>query len=138
MANITRKEFLGQIGLGAAALIIPACLGACKKNNTTAPTTITADFTVNVNSGPLATNGGYIVQSGVIVARTSSGAFLAVAAACTHAGSTIQYSSSSNSFNCPSHGAKFDTTGNVVNGPATTALQKFNTSLSGTILHVYS
>jgi cytochrome b6-f complex iron-sulfur subunit len=137
---MTRKEFISQVGVGAATLFIPACLSglaACQKSSNSAQGP-TVDFNVSIASGPLASNGGYIVQNGVIVARTNSGAFIAVAAACTHQGSTVAYYSSSNNFICPSHGAQFDTSGNVTAGPAQTALKKYNTSLSGTSLRVYS
>ncbi|HXB39525.1 MAG TPA: Rieske (2Fe-2S) protein [Bacteroidia bacterium] len=133
---MTRKEFIAQVGGGSAALFFVACAASCKKKSSSSPQGPTVNFTVNVSSGPLATNGGSLVQSGVIVARTLSGGFIAVAAACTHQGVTINYVSGSNSFSCPGHGATFDSGGNVTGGPAPTALKKYNTSLSGNILTV--
>ena len=132
---MTRKEFIAQVGGGSAALFFVACAAGCKKKSS-GPSGPTVNFTVNVASGPLATNGGSMVQQGVIIGRTMSGSFIAVAAACTHQGSTINYVSGSNSFSCPAHGAQFDSGGNVTAGPATTALKKYNTSLSGTTLTV--
>jgi cytochrome b6-f complex iron-sulfur subunit len=135
---MTRKEFIAQVGGGAAGLFFVACAASCKKKSTTSsaqgPSNV--NFTVDVSTGPLAANGGYIIQSGVIVGRTSSGSFVAIAAACTHQGSSLQYSASANKFICPSHGAQFDTSGNVTQGPATVAEKKYNTSLSGTTLTV--
>ena len=133
MKTITRKEFIEQIGGGAAALIFAACAGSCKKSSTAA----SVNFTVDVTTGPLATKGGYLLQSGVIVARTTSNTFVAVSATCTHQGGTLGFSSS-NTFVCPLHGATFDTNGNVISGPAPSAVQKFNTTLSGSSLRVYS
>jgi cytochrome b6-f complex iron-sulfur subunit len=133
MKTISRKEFIEQVGVGAAVLFVAACAGSCKKTSTA-----TVNFTVDVSTGALATNGGYLIQSGVIVARTSTGSFVAVSATCTHAGGQLGYNSSSNIFQCPLHGATFNTSGAVTNGPATTNLQKFNTSLSGNSLRVYS
>jgi cytochrome b6-f complex iron-sulfur subunit len=133
MKTLSRKEFIEQVGGGAAALIFAACAGSCKKKSTTT----SVDFTLNVASGTLATNGGYLVQNNVIVARTTSGSFIAVSAICTHQGGTLGFSSS-NTFVCPLHGATFDTSGNVISGPAPTAVQKFNTTLSGNSLRVYS
>lgn len=133
-----RKEFFSQIGVGAAALLVPACLGSltgCSKS-VSAPTNV--DFTIDVSTGSLATNGGYLVQNGVLIARTTSGSFLAVSAACTHEGTNVKYVSSSNSFTCPNHNAKFNSTGAVTQGPATTSLTKYNTTLTGTSLRVYS
>ena len=136
---MTRKEFIAQVGGGAAGLFFVACTASCKKKNTTptppqGPSNV--NFTVNVSTGPLAVKGGYLVQSGVIVAHTLAGTYIAIAAACTHQGFDIQYSGSANVFNCPAHGAQFDPNGNVLQGPASVAEKKYNTSLSGNILTV--
>ena len=133
MKTISRKEFIEQVGVGAAVLFVAACAGSCKKTSTA-----TVNFTVDVSTGALATNGGSLVQSGVIVARNTSGTFIEVSDTCTHAGGQLGYNSSSNIFQCPVHGATFSASGAVTNGPATTNLQKFNTSLSGNSLRVYS
>jgi len=98
----------------------------------------TKDFTVDVSSGSLATNGGFMVSNGVIIARTNSGSFLAVAAACTHEGTNINYNPSGNNFICPNHGAQFDSTGNVTQGPASNNLTRYNTTLTGNSLRVFS
>lgn len=136
MKTISRKEFIEQVGIGSALLMFAACAGACKKTST-ASSTSSVNFTVNISSGALSAAGGYLIQSGVIVARTTSNAFVAVSATCTHQGGTLGFTGS-NIFSCPVHGATFDTSGNVLSGPATTALQKFNTTLSGNSLRVYS
>ncbi len=132
-----RKNFLAQVGMGAAALLVPACMGglsSCKKTDTNP----TKDFTVDVSSGSLANNGGFMVSNGVIIARTNSGSFLAVAAACTHEGTNINYNPSGNNFICPNHGAQFDSTGNVTQGPASNNLTRYNTTLTGNSLRVFS
>ena len=135
MKTITRKEFIDQVGIGAALLFVASCAGSCKKK-AQGPSGV--NFTIDISTGALSTNGGYLVQSGVIVARTNTGAFMAVASTCTHQGGTLNYSASSNQFVCPLHGATFNSTGGVVTGPASTAVQKYNTSLSGNSLHVFS
>jgi cytochrome b6-f complex iron-sulfur subunit len=136
-----RKEFIKQVGAGAAVLLVPACLSSlsgCSGKDATpsAPTNI--DFTVDVSTGSLSVNGGSMVKDGVIVARTSAGGFLAVSAACTHEGTQIQYQSSPNNFRCPNHGSTFNSTGQVTLGPATRSLAQYNTSLTGTSLRVFS
>ena len=122
------------------AVALPFCLGAlqgCSQNDPIpAPTNV--DLTIDVSSGALSQNGGYLVKSGLIIARTLSGDFLAVSAACTHEGTTVQYRSAQNNFTCPSHGASFSSTGKVTNGPARKSLAVYNTELSGTTLHVFS
>lgn len=135
---MNRKEFLSKVGFGVAAVMIPACitgLSGCKKTDS-GPTNV--DFTIDISTGALSANGGYVVKNGVIVARTNSGTFLAVAAACTHEGSTINFNASGNKFVCPNHGAQFNSNGSVTKGPANTNLKQYNTSLSGTSLRIFS
>lgn len=136
-----RKEFLSTLGLGAVALACAYCLDGCKPldNPITAPTNV--DFTLDLTNpanAALSTKGGYLYQSGVIVARTANGTYVAVSQTCTHAGGTVQYVVATNRFYCPSHGSNFATDGSVVNGPATSPLTHYTTTLTGTSLRVHS
>jgi thiosulfate dehydrogenase [quinone] large subunit len=48
----------------------------------------------------------------------AAGTFVAFSAVCTHAGCTVQFSSSSMAFVCPCHGGTYDArTGKVLGGP---------------------
>ncbi len=134
-----RKEFLSLIGIAAGGAAVAACFGGCKKE-TTAPS-INVDFTLDLTApanSALQTNGGYLVTHQVIVARTLSGAYISVAAACTHEGQTVDYQSGSHKFHCSRHGATFSESGSVLSGPPNSPLQQMHTSLNGTSLHVYS
>jgi cytochrome b6-f complex iron-sulfur subunit len=141
---MNRKDFFARVGFGAAALLVPACIAglatSCsdddKGNVTPAPTGV--NFTIDTSSGSLSTNGGFITQNGIVVARTNSGSFIAVSASCPHAGTNVNYVSSNNSFHCPNHGANFNNAGEVKQGPATSNLRQYNTMLTGTTLRVYS
>jgi cytochrome b6-f complex iron-sulfur subunit len=138
---MNRKEFLSTLGLGAAAVACSYCLNGCSplNNPITAPTNV--DFTLDLMApanAALKTNGGYLYNGGIIVARTVSGTYVAVSQICTHAGGTVQYVSNANSFYCPNHGSSFATNGSVINGPATSSLTAYHTSLTGTSLRVYS
>jgi cytochrome b6-f complex iron-sulfur subunit len=138
-----RKDFLSQVGVGAAAFLAPICLGGiagCGKssNDSTPSAPSNVDFTLDVSSGALASNGGFLVSQGILVARTNAGAFLAVSAACTHEGTSVTYNAANNNFVCPNHGAKFSSTGMVTLGPATTNLKSYNTSLTNSTLRIYS
>jgi cytochrome b6-f complex iron-sulfur subunit len=127
-----RKEFLSQVGFGVAALLLPACISTltgCSSNDVAPTTPTNVDFTIDISSGPLATNGGFLVSNRIIVA---------VSAICTHEGTTIQYQSGSNNFRCPNHGATFSSTGQVTNGPANRPLTQYKTELTGTSLRVFS
>jgi len=139
---MTRKDFFASVGFGAAAVLIPACFGglvtSCSKddNGSSAPTNI--DFTLDISTGTLAVNGGHLVHQGVLVARTMSGTFIAVSAACTHQGTTVNYSSAGNNFICPNHGAVFNSSGVVTQGPASSNLAQYNTTLTVNSLRIYS
>jgi cytochrome b6-f complex iron-sulfur subunit len=139
---MTRKEFFASVGFGAAAVLIPSCIGglvtSCSKDDkgSTAPTNV--NFTLDISTGTLAVNGGHLVYQGVLVARTMSGAFIAVSAGCTHQGTTVNYSSAGNNFICPNHGAVFSSNGAVTQGPASTNLAQYNTALTGNSLRVFS
>ena len=134
---MNRKQFLSLLTMGAATAAISTSLVSCAKTSM-APTNV--DFTIDLNSSayaPLKTNGGSIYNNGVIVARSKSGTFLAYSQYCTHAGCTVNFDGTSD-FICYCHGSVFDSNGNVLQGPAFSALTKYNTQLTGTMLHVYS
>lgn len=146
---MNRKEFFARVGFGAASVLVPACVagiaascsssdGSKTNSGGTNPPPTGVDFSVDVSSGSLATNGGFMVQNGIVIARTTSGIFLAVSAACTHQGTNVNYNSNSNSFICPNHGAQFSSTGVVTQGPAASNLTQYKTALTGNTLRVYS
>lgn len=134
-----RKEFLATFGLGAVGLL---CLGGCKSDENSiidAPTNV--DFTLDLTSpanAALNTNGGYVYNAGVVVARTTAGAFVAVSQRCTHQGTTVVFEAGNNRFHCPNHGSNFATNGSVINGPAERTLTTYRTELNGTSLRVFS
>ncbi len=139
-----RKEFLSAIGLSTGALVFASCLGGCNKsstdsnsgNVTPAPSVdFTLDLTLAANA-PLLSNGGYIYSNGVIVAKTTTGSFIAVSKACTHQGTDVQYTNT-NQFYCPNHGAIFSASGGVVSGPVTTGLKSYSTALNGNMLRIF-
>ncbi len=135
-----RKEFLSTLGFTAAGVICAQCLSGCSMPTDFAgPTNV--DFTLDLTSATyhaLTVPGGSIYKGGVVVAHTNGGAYVAVSQACTHAGVTIDFDAAGNRFHCSSHGSNFALDGSVINGPAGTPLSRYNTSLSGTSLRVYS
>jgi len=138
---MTRNDFLKSLGLSTAAIAFISWFGGCKTDSgvTDAPTNV--DFTLNLddpaNNG-LKTNGGYIYKNGIIVARTTSGTYVALSMVCTHAGSTVYYDAGGNRLHCPNHGSNFATDGTVINGPASNPLATYHTTLAGSSLRVYS
>lgn len=144
---MTRKEFFERVGFGAATVLVPACIAgfatSCSSDGSssmggtsTPPPTATSNFTVDTSTGALASNGGFIVVNGIIIARTNTGTFLAVSSTCTHEGVTVNYNSGANQFVCPRHNSQFSSNGTVVSGPAPSNLRQYQTTLSGTTLTV--
>jgi thiosulfate dehydrogenase (quinone) large subunit len=56
------------------------------------------------------------------VVQPTAGRYAAFSAICPHAGCRVQYSGRDGEFVCPCHGARFDRTGSVLQGPATRSL----------------
>jgi cytochrome b6-f complex iron-sulfur subunit len=137
-----RKEFLALVGIAAGGAFVTACLGGCRKeDDDDAPSNQQKDFTLDLNAADnaaLRNNGGFVVTQGVIVARTNAGDYIAVSSTCTHQGSTVGFQAATNRFRCPNHGAEFNADGSVARSPATTGLQRFNTTLNGNSLRIFS
>jgi cytochrome b6-f complex iron-sulfur subunit len=148
----SRREFFRQTcqtaTLGALAVLLQAC-GASNPagpsssastlpilNGTTGQGVVTLSIDA---SSPLATVGGVaFVQAGgtsLLVGRTSQDGFTALSAICTHQGCQISgYSGSA--YVCPCHGSRFSPSGQVLNGPASTALRSYSTQFASPVLTI--
>lgn len=137
-----RKDFLITVGKGAALAGLVYCVG-CSPNNSDSPIAaptnidITLDLTLHANQ-PLNSVGGSIVNGEIVIGRVSTTSFVAISAACTHQGTTVEFQLPQNQFFCPNHGSTFALDGSVTQGPAQKSLTKYNTSLNGTNLRIYS
>jgi len=139
--TMERKEFLSLIGIGTASIVFSSCFEGCSPEDQVAAPPSNIDFTLDLTNSAyssLNTDGGYIYKSGLIVARTLSGLYVAVSAACTHEGTNVKFEGSNNRFHCPTHNSNFSTSGTVLSGPANKSLKQYHTSLNGTSLRVYS
>jgi Rieske Fe-S protein len=79
-----------------------------------------------------------LVQAGnnnVLVTRTGENSFNAFTAICTHEQCTVT-GFQSGVFVCPCHGSQYNTNGQVQQGPATRALQRFNTQFTNNVLTI--
>ena len=77
---------------------------------------------------------GAIVQDGShkwAVYRDDQGELHAVSAKCTHLGCVVHFNSAERSWDCPCHGSRFDTNGEVLHGPASTPLAIVNLTKQG-------
>jgi cytochrome b6-f complex iron-sulfur subunit len=134
-----REEFLKQLSTAALLTCAGCGLYACSSEDDPAPANV--DLTLDLTSSQysaLNTVGGSITTNGIIVARLSAAEFVALSRACTHQGTPVNYRSSQNDFYCSNHGSRFSTAGAVLEGPATRALTKYNTELTGNSLRVFS
>jgi cytochrome b6-f complex iron-sulfur subunit len=136
---MNREEFIKQLGVAALLTCTGSSILGCSSQADPAPSN--ADFTLDLTSSQYAalnTVGGSVAANGIIIARLSTTEFVALSRACTHEGTAVNFRSSQNDFLCPNHGARFSTTGSVLEGPARSALKKYNTTLTGTSLRVFS
>ena len=148
-----RKDFIEQVGLSAASVLIFGCMQACSKSDSPTPakptgstnnnTTKPVDFTIIITANPytsLNTAGGFYIDktNNIIIARTLTNEFIAVSSLCTHQQVTIDFEPSNNKFSCSAHGSVFSTTGAVLNGPAASPLKQYKTTLTGNSLRVFA
>lgn len=141
--QISRGQFLKDLGLGGAALMAFYCLGgvsACKSSSDPTPSTTTGnnntntgiDFTLDLTSADykgLKTAGGFVYKDDIIIAN-ANGTYVALSKVCTHQGTTVSYRSTSNDMYCSSHGSQFNVDGSVKTGPAASGLKVYKTTLS--------
>ncbi len=132
--DFVKKSVILACGVAGAS----AFLEACSKQSPSTPSAPNVNFTIDISSSQynaLQTNGGFVYSNSLIIARDSKGSFIALYDVCPHAGCTIEFNSK-NQFPCPCHGSLFDEGGNVITGPATSGVKKYNTSLNGNILTI--
>ena len=68
-------------------------------------------------------------------ARTTQDGFVALTATCTHEGCTIT-GYQSQTYTCPCHGSQYNTSGQVLKGPAPRALTQFASQFANGILTI--
>ncbi len=84
----------------------------------------------------LLTVGGYVIQSTIVVARTTANTFAAVTQTCTHQPKN-KVIFSQGEFYCTDHGARFSLTGQPLNSVTRTAIAVYSTATDGKTLVVY-
>jgi glycine/D-amino acid oxidase-like deaminating enzyme/nitrite reductase/ring-hydroxylating ferredoxin subunit len=75
----------------------------------------------------LAPDEGGVIGSGLAqraVYRDAAGELHALSARCTHLGCIVSWNAAERSWDCPCHGSRFDTDGEVVQGPAVKPLRR--------------
>jgi Rieske Fe-S protein len=136
-----RREFLSQATLAAVSTLLAGCAGGGDgsfaprpPNQEPPPGTGGGSLVVTVSAHPALGSVGGIAAVGslgnkpVAVVRTGASTYTALSRICTHAGCDVNITGSG--FSCPCHGSQFDATGQATQGPAESALQRFNVSVS--------
>lgn len=130
---ISRKDFLKNLGLGSAALWAVYCtstLTSCKNENIVVPDV--SQFTLNLEdaiNANLKINGGYVIKNDVVIAKTMTGAYVAVTLICSHQQLKQIIFTKNNEFYCTAHEAKYDTMGKGLNQNGSNGLKIYPTML---------
>jgi nitrite reductase/ring-hydroxylating ferredoxin subunit len=97
---------------------------------------LTIDLT-STAAAALKTVGGYLAQSGTVVAQTSAGVYIAVTQTCSHEPrKNIIFNKTE--FYCTVHGARFDLTGRGKNSFGSGGIAVYKTATDGKTLVVYT
>jgi cytochrome b6-f complex iron-sulfur subunit len=118
-------------GGGGGSVPQLSTVGGTISGNTVTVSNVSGTALANVGSAALVQAG----SSNILVIQTAQGAFSAFTGICTHEGNIINGFQNSN-FVCPAHGSRFSTSGTVVQGPATRALQQFQTQFTNNVLTI--
>ena len=70
------------------------------------------------------------------IVRLDDGGLLALSCKCTHLGCTVPWVEKEKRFLCPCHASAYDITGNVINSPATRALDIFPVVIENNVVRV--
>ena len=143
--QMKRGEFLRNLGLSSAALMSFYCMGtltSCSSKDDPAPATTTpgagaVNFSLdltNASFSKLKTDGQFVYQDNIIVARVKGGTYVALSKVCTHAGVDVQYRLAQDDFWCSpqngGHGSEYATSGSVQVGPAAQSLKMYKAVIS--------
>lgn len=140
-----RRSVIRNVAWGGATLFfVPALLPSCEKDQT-APDGNNGDNNGGGNElvidltdpdfSALTAVGGSMVIDDIIIIHTGDG-FVALSSVCTHQGCQVAYNPNSGNLPCPCHGSIFSITGSVLNGPASSPLEKYNVDQEGDILTI--
>ena len=142
--GINRKQFLSKLGLGTGAIMATYCLGSLSSCDDEDDDYIGGEVNFTLDLDESAYNalnavGGYVRINKVVIAAVSEGTFVAVTQICSHQGAeNVTFRPLNNDFYCTQHGAIFDLEGKGLNSNGSKGILIYNTSLSGTLLRVYS
>jgi cytochrome b6-f complex iron-sulfur subunit len=119
---LSRRAFLTKSTLamaGVAAVAAGCGDGDIGGSGVTEP--LPAGLTLKVSTVPALATVGVLTfvpsEPRVAVKRIGATSFLALSTTCTHEGTRLDIVNNALSFECPNHGSRFDSDGNVTRGP---------------------
>jgi cytochrome b6-f complex iron-sulfur subunit len=156
--SVSRKQFLRTAGSAALFAALGISFSSCSVNDATTdpgpsnptPTqppnsnaitvqgnTITIDLSHSTTSN-LKNQGQWLLisQATTIVVNVDGTTIRAFTSVCTHAGCATNWQFDSSRFTCTCHGSQFNTSGQVVRGPATANLAEFSVTRNGDTLTI--
>ena len=134
-----RREFFEKFGIGAAMALAVGCAQSCADSTTpSGPIDFTIDLSQSAYS-KLLTKGNYVVVNSCVVVYATDGKYYAATVICSHEGERqVGYDAQNDTYYCSAHGARYSKSGSGLNSTGRNGLTIYNTSLSGTVLRVYS
>src|SRR5262245_12116774 len=149
MAGTSRRRFCAEACRGAVACAVfanawPAQAAIRARGEPTRLPIVKGEamgstVRVTVASTPLATPGAIVrVVSNAgafLVTRTDESSFIVLSSTCSHEACLIT-EADDKIYVCPCHGSRFDTSGNVITGPAELPLYRFDANVADDVLTI--
>jgi Rieske Fe-S protein len=131
MTETSRREFLKRSGLALSVLTLGTGLTLAQdgdeqddeggKVQAAGKGIIDLGASSSFKLGGITDHGA---DAGTVISSTKNG-LIALVPICTHQGCTTRWNASTQSLNCPCHGAQFSNTGAVLGGPTRTPLARY-------------
>jgi Rieske Fe-S protein len=133
---VGRREFLKRTGITLTGITLAGALGQILESCSSLTGPAVSHGTTTIDISKLTSNGQFLVDSSVspdgtpiLVIRQNATTYTALSMLCTHQGCQVN-SPSGGSIYCSCHGSRFNLYGQVVNGPAPSALTSYSVVLN--------
>lgn len=132
----SRRQFLvrtaSAVGVVGLAKVCGGCAAFHKQDIQVEAPESAESVALDLAKYPQIANPGGIVRiegrdgdARVMVVRKADGGLVALSMECTHWGCDVEWDKTKNEFECPCHGSRFDTAGQVLEGPADEPLPSY-------------